>query len=414
MRIFYALVLLLLTVCAEAQTKKLVIIGSSTSACTGPSSFSKCYVALLDAYYNGINNPVNVDIVQLAIGGYNVYRGMPSSYTPPPLPGPYTYTPDPNVNITKALSLNPDVILVNYPTNAFDVLDIHQIMFAFRTIRDSGVKAGVPVFITTSQPRHAGPEFDTYVERLILKEVRDSILAQFGTAAVNFWDNGLADPATYEILPAVDDGFHIHLNDAGHQILFERVRDANIFAASVLPVKLRSFSATHQQAQVNINWTVNDELPGTRYEVQRSTDGINYQTFHAATSGSAAASRSYNATDANAVSGIFYYRLKVVEQARSFYSQAVKLLVKNKLALKSFSVDPAQKQLVIKINAAETMKVQFNLVNSSGQVISKNTQVIQPGENRFAIALNNMPAGTYWADAIADQQKIFTKGFRVY
>ena len=92
----------------------------------------------------------------------------------------------------------------------------------------------------------------------------------------------------------------------------------------------------------------------------------------------------------------------------------MKLSLKNKLALKSFSVDPGQKRLIIKLNAAETMRMQFNFVNSSGQVIAKNTQVIQPGENRLIIPLNNMPAGTYWTDAMADQQKIFTKGFRVY
>jgi lysophospholipase L1-like esterase len=411
MRSFYALLLLLFTGTISAQNKKLVIIGSSTSACTSVS-FSDCYVARLDAYYNGINHPVNVDIVQLAVGGHNVYRGMPSSYTPSGLPGPYNYSPDVNNNITKALTLDPDVILVNYPTNAFDVLTIGQIMFAFRTIRDSGVAAGVPVFITTSQPRQNAPEFDDLAERARLKEVRDSILVQFGTTAVNFWD-GIADPTTYQILPAYN-ADNIHLNAAGHQILFERVRDANIFAASVLPVKLRSFNATHQQAQVNITWSVNDELPGTRYEVQRSTDGINYKTFHTVTSTGTAASRSYNATDADAVSGIFYYRLKIVEQSKSFYSQVVKLALKNKLALKSFSVDADRKQLVMKLNASETVRVQFNFVSSTGQLVSKATHTLQQGENRLALPLNSLPAGTYWADAITEQQKIFTKGFRVY
>lgn len=412
MRCFYALVLLLVSFGATAQNKRLVIIGSSTSACTGPSIPESCYVYKLDAYYNGINNPVNAEIIQLAVGGHNVYRGMPSSYTPSGLPGSYNYNPDVNNNITRALTLDPDVILVNYPSNAFDVLTIGQIMYAFRTIRDSGVKAGVPVFITTSQPRQNPTEFDDLAERARLKEVRDSILLQFGTTAVNFWD-GIADPTTYQILPAYNSD-NIHLNNAGHQILFERVRDANIFAASVLPVKLRSFNATHQQGQVNISWSVNDEMPGTRYEAQRSTDGVGYKTFHTVTSSSAATNRSYSATDADAVSGIFYYRLKVVEQAKTFYSHVVKIALKNKLALKSFSVDADRKQLVMKLNASETVRVQFNFVSSTGQLVSKATHTLQQGENRLAIPLTNIPAGNYWADAIADQQKIFTKGFRVY
>ncbi len=407
MKGFYIVAFLLLLLNVNAQNKKLVIIGSSTSACTGPSSFSNCYVARLDAYYDGIGQPI--DIVQLAVGGYNVYKGMPSSYVGP---SGGDYQPDPNNNITKALTLNPDVILVNYPTNAFNVLGIDSIMHAFRTIRDSGNKAGVPVFITTSQPRHAAPDFDDPAERAKLKEVRDSVILEFGSFAINFFD-GLAD-ATYQILPAYDAGDHIHLNDAGHDILFQRVRDANIFAAT-LPVKLRAFNASQRQSQVIINWSVTDELPGTRYEVQRSTDGSSFQSFYTVTSANAAAARSYQATDPGAASGAYYYRLKVVEDARTFFSPVVKLFVtKNKLSFKSISVDPLNHQLVMKLNAAEMVRVQFSFVNSTGQIVQKNMQVLQPGENRLSFALNSLPAGTYWAEANAGQQKIFTKGFRVY
>jgi hypothetical protein len=178
---------------------------------------------------------------------------------------------------------------------------------------------------------------------------------------------------------------------------------------------LRSFNVTQQQGQVNINWSVADELPGTRYEVQRSSDGSSFQTIYNATCGNAAANRSYNATDANAGPGIYYYRLKIVENTKTVFSQVVKLsLTKNKLSLKSFSVDVSRHQLIVKIDAAEGVRMQLNFVNSSGQLIQKNIQLLQPGENRLLYPLNSMPAGTYWAEAISDQQKIFTKGFRVY
>ncbi|HYC27326.1 MAG TPA: hypothetical protein VEB42_00905, partial [Chitinophagaceae bacterium] len=230
---------------------------------------------------------------------------------------------------------------------------------------------------------------------------------------INFWD-GLADPSTYEILSAYN-ADNTHLNDAGHDILFQRVRDANIFAASTLPVKLHSFNASPQQSQVNIRWTITDELPGARYEVQRSSNGTHFKTIHTITSSTSAASRTYNSTDPNAVSGIYYYRLKVTEEARSFYSQVVKLaLGKIKLSLKSFSVDASRKELVLKLDATETVRMQLNFINSNGQLVQKNMQLLQPGENRLSFPLNTMPAGTYWAEAISDQQKIFTKGFRVY
>jgi lysophospholipase L1-like esterase len=56
--------------------------------------------------------------------------------------------------------------------------------------------------------------------------MRDSTLARFGQAAIDFW-TGLAD-AEGRILPVFDCGDGIHLNDAGHRLLAERVVEAAI------------------------------------------------------------------------------------------------------------------------------------------------------------------------------------------
>ena len=406
MKCIYTIIFLLLILVTNGQNKRLSIIGSSTSACTGPSSFATCYVGRLDAYYDGIGQPI--DIFQLAVGGYTVYKGMPTSYIGP---SP-NLQPDPNNNITRALSFNPDVVLVNYPSNGYDTLRIDSVMRCFRTIRDSANAQGKTCYITTTQPRHAFP-FNTMAARQKLKELRDSIMTQFGYFAIDFW-NDLADPATYAILPAYDSGDGIHLNDAGHNILFQRVRDKNIFAVQ-LPVKLKSFAARPQQEQVNISWSVLDELSGTRYEVQRSADGIAFEAIHTTISGSASATRTYQAADNTATAGVYYYRLKVTENAKTFFSQVVKLFTgKNKVSLKSFSVDPASKKLVLKVQAAESMRMQFNVVNSAGVIVHKTTQVLQPGENRLTFNLNHLAVGAYWTECIADDQPVFTTGFRLF
>ncbi|MGB8190624.1 MAG: SGNH/GDSL hydrolase family protein [Chitinophagaceae bacterium] len=404
MRFFYAFVLVLIAGMSYAQNKKLSIIGSSTSACTGPSSFANCYVAKLDAYYDGIAQPI--DIFQLAVGGYTVYKGMPSSFI-----GPWpNLQPDPNNNITKALSFNPDVVLVNYPTNGFDTLRVDSVMRCFRTIRDSANALGKVCFITTTQPRHGFP-FNTMAARIKLKELRDSILLQFGYFSIDFWD-GLADPVTYEILPAYNSGDNIHLNDAGHDILFQRVRNKNMFAVA-LPVKLKAFAAKQQQENVSITWTVTDETAGTSYEVQRSQDGLSYQTIQTIDGAGSPASRSYQAIDQSVVSNLYYYRLRINEAGRTFYSQVIKLFTgKNKIAIKSFFTD-ASRQLVVKLATPEPLRVQFNFMSSAGTIVHKSTRLLQAGDNRISFSFNNLPAGTYWAECVSDDGKIFTKPFQL-
>lgn len=403
MKFLYTLSYLLLVIAASAQ-QKLAIIGSSTSACTGPSSFANCYVAKLDAYYDGLGQPT--DIFQLAVGGYTVYKGMPSSFVGP---SP-NLQPDPNNNITKAISLNPNVILVNYPTNGYDTLRVDSVMRCFRTIKAEANAAGKTCYITTTQPRQGFP-FNTQAARNKLKELRDSILLQFGYFAINFFD-GLADPTTYAILPEYDSGDGIHLNDAGHEILFQRVRAKNIFAVG-LPVKLKAFAAKQDKENINITWTVADELAGATYDVQRSSDGLSYQTIHTATAATDAASRNYQAIDQSAVANVYYYRLRITENNKSFFSNVIKVFTsKNKLSLNSFFVNPS-KQLVVKLSSADSRQVQINFINSSGMLVRKSNHTLQPGENQLNFSLHSLAAGTYWAECSNEGVKVFTKGFRV-
>ena len=404
MRCLLLVVCLLFFAQSQAQNKKLSVIGSSTSACTGPSSYATCYLGRLDTYQDGIGQPI--DIFQLAVGGYNQYKGMPSSFVGPTP----SWQPDPNNNITKALSFNPDVVLVNYPTNDYDVIPLDSVMRCLRTIRDSAKIQGKTCYITTTQPRHGFP-FNTLANRQKLKVLRDSILIAFGYFAINFWD-GLVDPTTLEILPAYNSGDNIHLNDAGHDILFQRVRDKNIFNVG-LPVKLASFAARLQHDEIVVNWSVFDELAGVQYELQRSTNGSSFETLQTLTAGAAASKRNYQVVDNSVVAGVYYYRLRVTENGRSFFSQVIKVSgSKNTVAMKSFAVDPSRKQVVIKLAASESKNVQVRVMNSNGALISKHNYTLQTGENRIVLPTNSFPAGIYMAECISDNTRVFTKSFR--
>ena len=67
---------------AHAQ-KKLIIIGSSTSACYNLVDPTTCYVKRIEAYYNTqAPNDTTIDNGMSKVG-YNCYRGMPTSYVPP-------------------------------------------------------------------------------------------------------------------------------------------------------------------------------------------------------------------------------------------------------------------------------------------------------------------------------------------
>ncbi len=201
--------------------KKLLILGSSTSACFGPDSYDNCYVGRLQKHYQNQGTPISID--NRAVGGYNCYIGMPAGYNPPPgrnAPHPYN-------NISSGLEGNPDVVLINYPSNGYDVFSVDEVLFCLRTIKQTANNAGKPCYITTSQPRSDPESFRTPAVRQRMAEIKERVMNEFGAFAVNFWD-GIVNPADNSILSMYDtDG--VHLNSAGHAILFNRVLERNIF-----------------------------------------------------------------------------------------------------------------------------------------------------------------------------------------
>jgi lysophospholipase L1-like esterase len=77
--------------------------------------------------------------------------------------------------------------------------------------------AGVAVWVMTAQPRN----FSAQAQLDALFEARDAIVTRFGDKSIDFWTDIAAGDGT--ILPELDSGDGIHLNDAAHGILAERV-----------------------------------------------------------------------------------------------------------------------------------------------------------------------------------------------
>ncbi|HYJ37907.1 MAG TPA: SGNH/GDSL hydrolase family protein [Chitinophagaceae bacterium] len=216
------------------QAKKLSVIGSSTAAGTGATGYDSSYVGRVEAYYDNLGIPTTV--TNLALGGSNCYRGLPSSYfiTPPPPPFVMLAFPDVDRNVTKALSFNPDVVIVGYPSNLYNTVDftIPRILDVHQKIYDSVIAAGKVCFITTTQPRQDAGVFDTPESRQKLKDIRDAMMLQFGNYAIDFW-TGIALPDN-TINPIYSAGDNIHLNNAGHRELFRRVRNKDIFGIGLV------------------------------------------------------------------------------------------------------------------------------------------------------------------------------------
>jgi len=189
------------------------VLGSSTPAGAGATS-GHGWVSLLGAAYAARG----VVIVNLASGGSMTYQGLPS--TTPPVAG--RPAPDPVHNIDAALARTPTLVIVSYPSNdeaaGYSADETSSNILA---IRAAALGRGVPVVVTSTQPRRTVP---TAQQAATAARV-DALLAQgFGPCFVDV-RSALA-PQNNTLDPRFDSGDGQHLNDAGHAVVFDRVRTA--------------------------------------------------------------------------------------------------------------------------------------------------------------------------------------------
>jgi len=352
--------------------KKLAIVGSSTSACTGPSIIDSCYVGRLRAYFNKqVPDDTTIDN-GFASGGYNCYRGMPTGYVPPHPEA--NFQPDPIRNITAAIASNPNVILVNYPTNDYDILPVDSILFCLRTMRNTAIQAGIPCFVTTSQPRTSYP-FITSVSKAKLAELKDSILLEFGSFAIDFYTGLINSDSSIRY----DAGDGTHMNDIGHDSLFERVLRENIFLAT-LPASFLQFNTIYKNNTNIISWATAKETDVYNYEIQRSEDGRSFSKIATVKANNNFGNNQYQYTDDQPLKGWNYYKIVIVDRDGKKHTSPVMSvhISSGKLELvKAFA--NSSSQVIVAFQNNNTQNVQLQILNNMGMVISSATRRIEAG-----------------------------------
>ncbi|MCB0494724.1 MAG: fibronectin type III domain-containing protein, partial [Cyclobacteriaceae bacterium] len=204
----------------QPENLNVVVLGSSTAEGTGASSYSNSWVGQLDTWLGA--NTTNHTLTNLALGGFTTYDIRPTgsdTVTYPP-PNNTVFVPNDTLNITKALSLDPDIILINLPSNNIaSNIPIDSTMMHYREIKALADAAGVPVYITTTQPRN----FQDSGKRAALEQEADSVRESFGDYVIDIYDS-LTDFTNDRIIKAIyDSGDGIHVNDLGHTYIYNTV-----------------------------------------------------------------------------------------------------------------------------------------------------------------------------------------------
>ncbi|MBN8673126.1 MAG: T9SS type A sorting domain-containing protein [Chitinophagales bacterium] len=373
--------------------KKVVIMGSSTAAGQGASSPATSWVGRLQTHFRqNTSDGLDTTVTSIAFSGQTTYHQMPTGFVSP-IPG--RPAPDPNSNVTRALSFSPDVIIINLPTN--DIANGYtkkECMDNFRLMYQAITAANVRCYITTSQPRSL-----TTALRDSLRTLADSVRNNFALRSIDFWTDLVTTDGLNNIKPEVSVGDGIHINDLGHNYVFIRTRDRNIFALNIpLPLRLLDFKSQLVNNTVLLTWRSELEEPGTTYELQKKAgNGTDFQPVYTRAANGTGQATNYNWTDQNPQPGQNQYRLKMTEPNKESYSSTVSVLYKPKnFDIRRLYIDNSLLNLVVQINSQKEQQVLVEVINTAGVVLLQRKQALNHSLNQFSLPVAQLAAGQYF------------------
>ena len=164
--------------------------------------------------------------------------------------------------------------------------------------------------------------------------------------------------------------------------------------ANPLPVELLFFNADALQTSIELNWATASELNAEAFELQRSTNAIDFETIatiEAAGNSNTVLNYSYN--DMAVISSInYYYRLKQIDFDGKFeYSniQSAQLDDKQEITINVFP-NPSQNHITIRSNIEYNVSLELYNINGKRILYKENVKV-----NNLHLNIETLTADVY-------------------
>lgn len=176
--------------------------------------------------------------------------------------------------------------------------------------------------------------------------------------------------------------------------------------ATPLPLKLISFYAAKQTNDVTLNLTTENEQDCSHFNIERSTNGINFTSAGALVARNLTSKQQYQYIDANALTVFatvpkLYYRLKMVDIDGSFTYSSVQVVNLQQTSAFSIYPNPAKDVLHIQLqNNSRNLQLRIN--DMYGRTLK--TWSISNTGTSLQLNIAELSAGYYQLEILQEKQ----------
>ncbi len=184
---------------------------------------------------------------------------------------------------------------------------------------------------------------------------------------------------------------------------------------STLPLHLLNFSGVYRAGDAILNWSTVNEFDFEKFEIERSTNGTNFNSVGLKYANGNVNISNYQFKDDLSASGgnIFYYRLKMIDRDGRFTYSQVLLIRKDNRAINGIRVTPnpvINGQALVMMSSNADNIIQLNVFDNAGRIVLKQRNNIFQGNNSIVIDnLNLLGAGVYTIQIVNGKDRFSSK-----
>jgi len=174
-------------------------------------------------------------------------------------------------------------------------------------------------------------------------------------------------------------------------------------ALNALPIKLVSYATICNNNIVTVKWKTGEEENGSKFEIEKSTDGgsvfVSIGTRLAVGSGS----NNYEFTDMDNMTsgGKVFYRIKLITFRGSYTYSPIFSGACNDITM-PFSIypNPAHDATAIHIAVRQKTTAIITVYNVAGQLVMQASTNLTIGNNKIPLAVNHLATGKYFVQML--------------
>jgi len=173
----------------------------------------------------------------------------------------------------------------------------------------------------------------------------------------------------------------------------------NVFIINgLLAVQFTSFTGSAKNNYNQLNWSTGNEENNKYFIVERSFNGVAFDSIGLVLPASNGALHNYSFTDASFNTGNNYYRLRQTDMNGAWKNSAT-IVIKNNTTQKvpvQLFPNPAVSSIHLQLNSNTTTIASVQVLNASGAILINKKQSLPAGNNLYTIDINSLDAGMYF------------------